>query len=250
MTKLDCLIIDDEPNAGQLLQDYIGKVPYLTLKATCFDALEALEFLQDSHADLIFLDINMPGLSGIDLINILPKEQKVIFTTAYSEYALESYQYNVVDYLLKPITFPRFMMAITKAAGALSQLFPGSTSPDGMSPGPQGGMLPPPAVEEYLFVKSDKQMIRVNFRDILYFEALKEYICVHTKNQKIVTYKRMKELTDRLPAQFTRIHNSYIINGDHIYKVEGNAVLIDNKSLPIGISYKESFAIFIQRRAL
>jgi DNA-binding LytR/AlgR family response regulator len=93
-------------------------------------------------------------------------------------------------------------------------------------------------------------MIRVNFRDILYFEALKEYICVHTKNQKIITYKRMKELADRLPAQFTRIHNSYIVNGDHIAKVEGNFVLIDNKSLPIGISYKDSFAAFIQLRAL
>ncbi|HWK07100.1 MAG TPA: response regulator transcription factor [Puia sp.] len=230
MIKLGCLIIDDEPNAGQLLQDYIAKVPYLTLKGTCFDALEALEFLGHSPADLIFLDINMPGLSGMELVNILPKEQKVIFTTAYSEYALESYQYNVVDYLLKPITFARFMMAVAKAA-------------DNLSAAPQ-------PVEEYLFVKSDKQMIRVNFRDILYFEALKEYICVHTKNQKIITYKRMKELADRLPAQFTRIHNSYIVNGDHIAKVEGNFVLIDNKSLPIGISYKDSFAAFIQLRAL
>lgn len=232
MTKLSCLIVDDEPNAGRLLQDYIGKVPYLTLKGICFDATEALEWFSHSSADLLFLDINMPGLSGIELVNILPKEQKVIFTTAYSEYALQSYEYNVVDYLLKPITFQRFMMAITKAASA-------------------GEILPaPPAAEEYMFVKSDKQMIRVNFRDILYFEALKEYICVHTKSQKIITYKRMKELAERLPTHFTRIHNSYIINGDHISKVEGNFVLIDNKSLPIGISYKDSFTAFIQLRAL
>jgi DNA-binding LytR/AlgR family response regulator len=229
MTKLGCLIIDDEPNAGQLLQDYIGKVPYLTLKGNCFDALEALEFLSHTPIDLIFLDIDMPGLSGIELVNILPKEQRVIFTTAYSEYALESYEYNVIDYLLKPITFRRFMMAVAKAAS---------------------GMPPVLQAEEYMFVKSDKQMVRINFRDIIYFEALKEYICIHTKNQKIVTYKRMKELLDRLPGHFTRIHNSYIINGDHISKVEGNFVLIDNKSLPIGISYKESFAEFIQLRAL
>jgi two-component system, LytTR family, response regulator len=227
MIKLGCLVIDDEPNAGQLLQDYIAKVPYLTLKGNCFDAPEALEFLRHSQADLLFLDIDMPGLSGIELVNILPKEQKVIFTTAYSEYALESYEYNVIDYLLKPITFKRFMMAIAKAASGTF-----------------------PALEEYMFVKSDKQMIRINFRDITHFEALKEYICIHTKNQKIITYKRMKELMERLPGHFTRIHNSYIVNGDHISKVEGNFVLIDNKSLPIGISYKDSFAEFIQLRAL
>jgi two-component system, LytTR family, response regulator len=229
MTKLGCLIIDDEPNAGQLLQDYIGKVPYLTLKGNCFDALEALDFLSHSTTDLIFMDIDMPGLSGIELMNILPKEQKVIFTTAYSEYALESYEYNVIDYLLKPISFRRFMMAVSKAAG---------------------GMPPPAPPEEYMFVKSDKQMIRINFRDILYFEALKEYVCVHTKDQKIITYKRMKELLEKLPGNFTRIHNSYIVNGDHISKVEGNFVGINNISLPIGISYKESFTGFIQLRAL
>lgn len=229
MTKLGCLIIDDEPNAGQLLQDYIRKVPYLTLKGNCFDAMEALEFLHHSQADLIFLDINMPGLSGIELVNILPKEQRVIFTTAYSEYALESYEYNVIDYLLKPITFQRFMMAVTKAAS---------------------GMPPALQTEEYMFVKSDKQMIRINFRDIIYFEALKEYICIHMKDQKVITYKRMKELLEKLPGQFTRIHNSYIINGDHISKVEGNFVIMEKKNLPIGISYKESFTEFIQLRAL
>lgn len=229
MKRLTCLIIDDEPNAGKLLQDYIDKVPYLTLKATCFDAMEALEFLRHSQADLIFLDINMPGLSGIELINILPRQQRVIFTTAYSEYALESYEYNVIDYLLKPITFKRFMTAVSKAAA---------------------GMPPALQTEAYMFVKSDKQMIRINFSDITYFEALKEYICVHTKDQKIITYKRMKELLEKLPDQFTRIHNSYIVNGDHISKVEGNFVLIGKLSLPIGISYKESFTEFIQLRTL
>jgi len=229
MTKLGCLIIDDEPNAGQLLQDYISKVPYLTLKGTCFDALEALEFLNHSQTDTIFLDINMPDLTGIELMNILPREQKVIFTTAYSEYAIQSYEYNAVDYLLKPITFKRFMMAVNKAAAA----------------------MPTPAqAEEYLFVRTDKKMIRVNLRDILYFEALKEYVCIHTKTQKIVTYKRMKELLERLPAHFTRIHNSYIINGNHITRVEGNYVLVDDKNLPIGISYRDLFTEFIQQRAL
>ena len=242
MTKISCLIIDDEPNAGQLLQDYIAKVPYLVLKATCFDAMEALEFLNHGQADLIFLDINMPVLSGMELINMLPREQKVIFTTAYSEYAIESYEYNVVDYLLKPISFQRFMMAITKATQLIGDQQKNVTQPQ-----PQAG---PASTEEYLFAKSDKKMIRINLRDILYFEALKEYVCIHTRTQKIITYKRMKDLLDKLPGHFTRIHNSYIINGDHISKVEGNYVLIDNKSLPIGISYRDPFAAFIQIRAL
>ena len=186
MTKINCLIIDDEPNAVQLLQDYISKVPYLALKGTCFDALEALEFLSHTQTDIIFLDINMPDLSGMELMNMLPREQKVIFTTAYSEYAIQSYEYNAVDYLLKPISFKRFMMAVGKAASS----------------------LPAPAQEEeYLFVRTDKKMIRVNVRDILYFEALKEYVCIHTKTQKIITYKRMKELLDKLPGHFTRIQD-------------------------------------------
>jgi two-component system LytT family response regulator len=230
MTKIGCLIIEDEPNAQQLLQDYIGKVPYLTLKGTCFDALEALEFLGHSQADLIFLDINMPDLTGIELIHMLPKEQKVIFTTASSDHAIESYEYNAVDYLLKPITFKRFLMAVQKAFNPSSPISS--------------------QAEEYLFAKSDKKMIRVNLRDIVYFEALKEYVCIHTRTQKIVTYKRMKELLEKLPGHFTRIHNSYIVNGDHITRVEGNYVLVGDKSLPIGISYRDAFAGFIQLRAL
>jgi len=230
MTKIGCLIIEDEPNAQQLLQDYISKVPYLTLKGTCFDALEALEFLGHSQADLIFLDINMPDLTGIELIHMLPKEQKVIFTTASSDHAIESYEYNAVDYLLKPITFKRFLTAVQKA----------------FHPSPPA----PSQAEDYLFAKSDKKMIRVNLRDIIYFEALKEYVCIHTRTQKIVTYKRMKELLEKLPGHFTRIHNSYIVNGDHITRVEGNYVLVGDKNLPVGISYRDAFAKFVQLRAL
>lgn len=229
MTKISCLIVEDEPNAGQLLQDYIAKVPYLALKGTCFDALEALEFLGRTQADLVFLDINMPDVTGMELIHMLPKDQKIIFTTAYSDYAIQSYEYNAVDYLLKPITFKRFLMAVQKAAQMIGE---------------------EKTVDEYLFARSDKKMIRVNIRDIIYFEALKEYVCIHTRNQRIITYKRMKELLEKLPGQFTRIHNSYIINGDHITRVEGNYVLVGDKNLPIGISYRDAFAEFIQQRAL
>jgi DNA-binding LytR/AlgR family response regulator len=176
----------------------------------------------------------MPDLSGIELIHMLPKGQKIIFTTAYSEYAIQSYEYNAVDYLLKPITFKRFLMAVQKAA----QLLPDAPKP---APTPQ---------DEYLFAKSDKKMIRVNLRDIVFFEALKEYVCIHTATQKIVTYKRMKELLEKLPAHFVRIHNSYIINGDHITRVEGNYVLVGDRNLPIGISYRDAFTDFVHLRAL
>ncbi|HMH24306.1 MAG TPA: LytTR family DNA-binding domain-containing protein [Puia sp.] len=233
MIKLDCLVIDDEPNAGKLLEDYIAKIPHLTLKGKCYNAMEAMEFLGHTPVDLIFLDINMPRLSGMELAHLLPRHQKIIFTTAYSEYAIESYEYNVIDYLLKPISFKRFLKAIEKTEQIIHE------QPS----------LPPPA-EDYIFVKSDKKMIRITLRDILYFEAVKEYIYVHMDNQKILIYKRMKDLAEKLPADFIRVHNSYIINCKHIGRIEGNFVQMRGESIPLGISYKEQFLQFIRTRAL
>jgi len=174
MTKIGCLIVEDEPNAGQLLQDYISKVPYLTLKGTCFDALEAMDFLSHSQADLIFLDINMPDLTGIQLLDMLPKEQKIVFTTASSDYAIQSYEYNAVDYLLKPISFQRFMMAVNKAVQVINDQQKNA-----------GAFQSSSQAEDYLFIKSDKKMIRVNLRDILYIEALKEMV-TSPQNNKVV----------------------------------------------------------------
>src|SRR5580765_151180 len=200
--KLDCLVVDDEPNAGKLLEDYINKIPGLTLIARCFDGREALEVIRNNHVDLLFLDINMPNLNGIELMNFIPKELPIIFTTAYSEYAIESYEYHVIDYLLKPITFNRFMKAVGKAeeqiGGALQKK--SSLSEQAMID------------EGYFFVRADKKMIKINFDEIIYFEAVKEYICIHTENQKVLVYKRMKDLAEKLPEYFIRVHNSYIIN--------------------------------------
>ncbi|HTQ28370.1 MAG TPA: LytTR family DNA-binding domain-containing protein [Puia sp.] len=239
MIPLDCIVVDDEPDAGKLLEDYIGRLPHLKLRAVCFDAPEVIAFLQHSKADLLFLDINMPGLSGMELARVLPKKQKIIFTTAYSEYAIESFEHNVIDYLLKPISFARFSAAIAKAGELINSQAPVVASE------PTSWQS-----DEYLFVKADKKMIRLNFSDILYFEALKEYVCVCTKTQKILVYKRMKELTEKLPLYFKRVHNSFIINCRHIAKMEGNLVVIDNKEIPIGISYKEEFMRFIEINAL
>lgn len=240
MKIMECIVADDEPNAGKLLEEYISQVPYLHLSARCYNAMEVMNQLKQAPADLIFLDINMPGLSGMDLLKILPSGQKVIFTTAYSEHALESYEYNVVDYLLKPIPYPRFLKSAEKAYRI----------PD------QTGHLSPANSEteeirdDFLFIKSDKQIHRIGLREIIYFEALREYVALHTATQKILMYRRMKDLQQKLPAYFIRIHNSYIVNTRLIEKIEGTDIRINGIHLPVGISYKENFQQFIQGKAL
>ncbi|MFT3824967.1 MAG: LytTR family DNA-binding domain-containing protein [Chitinophagaceae bacterium] len=236
MKQLTCLIVDDEPNAVQLLDDYVHKVPYLQLLQKCYDAFEALEFLKNRQVDLIFLDINMPQLTGMELAAILPKEQKIVFTTAYSEHALEGYEYNAIDYLLKPVTFKRFMQAVQKAQ-ALSL------------------PAPPTAVQEspeasYMFVKSGKQIVKVAYNDMLYLEAVKEYVCLYTPGNKLLVYKRMKELEESLPDNFSRIHLSYIINRDHITRIEDNHVLISNARIPISEKYRNEFLQQVNSRLL
>jgi DNA-binding LytR/AlgR family response regulator len=165
----------------------------------------------------------------------------VIFTTAYSEHALESYEYNVIDYLLKPIPYLRFLMAVEKAyrltdTGNTNALLPGAESDE--------------IRDNDLFIKSDKQIIRISLHEIIYFEALREYIALHTATQKILMYRRMKDLLRRLPAYFIRIHNSYIVNTRLIEKIEGTQILIKGIHLPVGISYKERFQQFLNDRVL
>lgn len=226
MKTITCLIVDDEPNAVQLLEDHVNKVPFLQLLQKCYDAFEALEFLKTHRADLIFLDINMPQLTGMELAAILSKDQRIIFTTAYSEYALEGYEYNAIDYLLKPITFKRFMQAIQK----VQALTPSTTE-----------TLPEAPETPYMFVKSGKQIVKVAYHDILYLEAVKEYVCLYTATGKLLVYKRMKELEESLPGNFSRIHFSYIINRDHIQRIEDNHVLIDTARIPISEKYRNGF---------
>ena len=239
MMKLDCIIVDDEPHAGQLLADYISRLPQLVLKGNCFDGKEALELIASEHADLLFLDINMPGLTGMELLNMLPKDISIVFTTAYSEYAIESYEYHIVDYLLKPISFNRFMKSVIKAEQLIIQR---QQAVQWASQTDLG--------DDFIFVKSDKKMIRINFGEILFFEAVREYIYIHTAIEKILIYKRMKELMEKLPDRFIRVHNSYIIHAQYIDKVEGNHVVVGQVSIPLGVTYKDRFLEYIQSRAL
>lgn len=222
---ITCLIVEDEPLAMQLMEDYIRKLPILHLKGKCYDALEAMEWLKRQKADVIFLDINMPALSGLEMAALIPKDQRIIFTTAYAEHALDSFAFHVIDYLLKPVSFKRFLQAIQKL---------------------QLQIQPAETIEirdkepELLFIKSGRTVINIRFTDILYIEAHKEYLQIHTKDQKYLVYKRMKDMATSLPDSFIRIHNSYIINLQHLQKTNVQSVKIGDKELPVSSSYKEA----------
>lgn len=235
-TKITCLIIEDEPPAMQLLEDYMRKLPLLELKGKFYDAIEALEYLKRNTVDVIFLDINLPALSGLEMAALITKDQKIIFTTAYAEHALDSFSFHVVDYLLKPVSFKRFLQAIQKL-----QLH--------IAPQPVKEM-PAPKQDELLFIKTGRTVIRIQFADIVYIEAHKEYLCIHTGKQKHLVYKRMKEMAASLPDSFVRIHNSYIINLQHVQKLGQQVVAIAGRELPVSASYKEAFQQHIQQRMM
>lgn len=221
---ITCLIVEDEPLAMQLLEDYIRKLPMLQLKGKCYDALEALELLKQQKVDVIFLDINMPALSGLEMAALIPKDQRIIFTTAYAEHALDSFSFYVIDYLLKPVSFKRFLQAIQKLQLQIQ---------------PAESIETSAKEPDLLFIKSGRTVINICFTDIQYIEAHKEYLQIHTKDQKHLVYKRMKDMAASLPASFIRIHNSYIINLQHLQKTNVQSVQIGDKELPVSSSYKE-----------
>lgn len=233
--KTTCLVIDDEPYAVNLLQEYISQVPYLQLVHKCYNALEALEFLKTSKADLILLDINMPHLSGMQLARLLPPSQALIFTTAYSEFAVESYEQNALDYLVKPITFERFLKAVQKAVRVLPTL--------------EGEVLHHPGAKR-LFLKTGKAMVQVSYDDVLFIEGLKDYVLFHTREGKHIVYKRMKELEETLPDNFSRVHLSFIVNRDHIQRIEDNHVFISAQRISVSDKYRDTFLEKINKRLL
>jgi DNA-binding LytR/AlgR family response regulator len=226
--KIKCLIVEDEPPAMQLMETYIQKLPVLELAGKCYDALEAMDWLKKQTADVIFLDINMPSLTGLEMAGLIPKSQKIIFTTAYSEHALDSFAFHVVDYLLKPVSFKRFLESVQKL-----QAYQTGTAP---APG-----KPTDPTDDMIFIKTGRQLLPIQTDSILYIEAHKEYLCIHTLQQKHLVYKRMKDMASTLPDQFMRIHNSYIINLRKMGKADQHSVEINGMILPISNSYRESF---------
>jgi DNA-binding LytR/AlgR family response regulator len=241
--KSNCVIVEDEPLARNLLVEYVRKVPTLNLIEACSSAIAALEVLRKNSVDILFLDVQMPELTGISLLKVLHKRPLVIMTTAYSEYALEGYELDVVDYLLKPITFERFLRAVDKATLRLQA-----------PPGVQAAQTPQPIVtaeQPYVFVKDGTKLVKVVFDDILYVEGLKDYVTIHTKTLKIVSLQRLKTLEDQLPSdKFIRIHNSFIVSLNAIDVVHKNNVQVRNAMLPIGETYKKTFREFIEKKKM
>lgn len=234
---ITCMIVDDEPLAVQLLEDYIAQSGSLRLAFKCYHAMDALRFLKQQPVDLIFMDINMPKLTGMELASLLSPEQKIIFTTAYSEYAVQSYEKNAIDYLLKPITFDRFLKAVSK----VEKLVDTKADEKELSKDMEG---------KAVFVKSGKSIVKISIDDILFVEGLKDYVCIHTQSEKLVAYKRMKDLEETLPTHFMRIHNSYIVNLDRVSRFEENHLFLGQERIPISDKYRDQFLRQINRRLL
>lgn len=223
---INCVIIDDEPFARNLLNDYISKIPYLNLKHSFSSGLLAMETLNKEKIDLLFLDIQMPDISGIEFLKSLKEAPKVIFTTAHTEFALEGYELNILDYLLKPFDFPRFLKAIEKASTFQS------TSNNSEQKEPL----------KYILVKDGHRLIKVALQDILYIKGLKDYVQIVTPNKKIVSLQTLKELSGNLPGdKFSRAHNSYIVGLEHINVVEKNRIVIEGEKIPIGPTFRKLF---------
>lgn len=240
MTQHTCLIVEDEPLARNLLSEYVKKVPFLKLVQACSSPMEALEVLQANPVDILFLDIQMPEITGITFLKILQHKPLVILTTAYSEYALESYELDVVDYLLKPITFDRFLKAVDKASQRLKTGVPATSAEK-----------PTDQVQPFVFVKDGTKLVKINLDDILYVEGLKDYVTIHTKTQKVVSLQRLKSLETQLPTdRFVRIHHSYIVAIKAIDIVHKGEVQIGNTMIPISDTYRKAFKELIEKNQM
>lgn len=240
--KLNCVIVEDEPLARNLLTEYVRKVPSLNLIEACSSPIVALEVLRNNPIDILFLDVQMPELTGISLLKVLQKKPLVILTTAYSEYALQGYELDIVDYLLKPITFERFLRAVDKVTLRLES----KKSPIVIERSQTTTDQP------FVFIKDGTKLVKVVFDDILYVEGLKDYVTIHLiNNQKIVSLQRLKTLEEQLPSdKFIRVHNSFIVALRAIEVVHKNNIQIRNAQIPIGETYKKSFQEFIEQNRM
>ena len=233
-----CLAVDDEAYASDIIASFINKTPFLELAGTTTNAFEALSMVQDGKVDLVFLDIQMPELTGIQFLKICGDKCKVILTTAYPEYALEGFDLDVVDYLLKPVSYERFYKAAQKAQAIIS-------------PAKDEAVIASNLQNDFIFIKGDtkNKFIKVNYNEILYIEGLKNYVSVYTANQRIVTYQALRELETQLPRPpFYRVHKSYIVSIEKIKMIDGNSLYIGEQSIPIGDTYREEFFKIVREK--
>lgn len=232
-----CIIVDDEPLALHVLEDYMSKIPFLRLVKATTNPIEALTLVQEGNVDLVFLDVQMPELTGIQFLKISNGKAKVILTTAYPQYALEGYDLDVIDYLLKPIAFDRFFKSVQKAQTVLQPA--ASAKPAAVEPAPkqQNDFL-----SDFIFVKTEHKIQKVYLNDILFIEGLKDYISIFTTTERIITLQNMKKMEDALPEKhFTRVHKSYIVAINKIDSIERSRIFIKDKIIPVGDTYRDDF---------
>ena len=238
MQTFNCMIIEDEPLAAEVLRDYIGQVPFLKLTCSCSDAFYAMECLQKFDIDLMFLDINLPRMKGLDLVRVLKNPPKIIITSAYQEYALQGYELNVIDYLLKPVEFSRFLMAVNKMEQIKEAMVHTMTASL-------------PSERLYLFFNVGKKKVKVFLDEILYIESMKEYIRVNAKNKSVLTKFKLGQIEGLLSENnFLRIHRSFIVAKDKIDAFSAVEVEVAGKQLPIGRSYKELVISILENKII
>ena len=241
--KIKCLIIDDEPLAQRIIEKYAEDIPTIEIDGKCTNAFEAMQVLNDKEIDLIFLDINMPKLSGINFLKSLKNPPLCIITTAYSEFALEGYELDVLDYLKKPFSFERFLKAVQKAQERMKEITKETIVHEVVTSHNRE--------ENFIFVKSNKKTFKVNISDVFYIEALGDYVKIHTTDKVIITYQSMKKIEALLPSSlFTRIHKSFIVSISKIKSIEGNMVEVKDEKLPIGSNYKQEFQNIIDKSSV
>jgi two-component system LytT family response regulator len=233
--NLRCIIVDDEPNAVNLLEVLIGQTTGWQLLAKCLNALDAISFLKNNSVDLVFLDIEMPLLSGMELAGLLSPDTAIVFTTAYKEHAAESYSFNTIDYLLKPITLRRFIAATKKIETHFQNRLPADRQDAEDEEG-------------YFFVKTGTELRKILLDEILYFESQKEYVKIVTSQFEVLTYRRLKDIEAQLKPPFIRVHNSFIVNIKQLSKIQAGSIYIGDTQIPISSSFKDELMAIIQKR--
>lgn len=233
---LKCIIVEDEILAQDVIKSHLAKIGRLELAGVYRNAPEAEAALKAQEIDIIFLDIRLPGMSGLQFLSGLKDSPLVVLTTAYAEYALESYEFNVIDYLLKPISFERFSRAVNKILDG--RLFSAA------------GKEADPFQDDHIFIRSNSKFFRVNFSEILYIQGMKDYLKIYTPDYALITHQTMNDLEKSLPArQFIRVHKSYIVALRHIRSIYGNSIELEKATIPIGVSYKETVMHLIGRKS-
>jgi DNA-binding LytR/AlgR family response regulator len=230
MNRFSCLLVDDEPPALEILHHYISETPLLEVVKECHHAMAAFEYLQQHRVDLIFLDVQMPRLLGTELLRSLPHAPKVIFTTAYREYAVEGFELGAVDYLLKPYSFDRFLRAVHKVLDLEQRNPPAAAT-----------MLNTPS-ERFLYVRADRKMVKVLVDDIRYIESLKDYVRIYLKDQQVITKQTITALEEMLPEnEFVRIHRSFVVSLKKVDSFDHHSVFVNKVELPVGPLYRQEF---------